>query len=90
LEAHRDNRGDSPAHSLLHNDGAVQHVHPTGERDVSRIRRRELDHHQLVERSARLMFRDGNITSVPHVLSVVRTNVMRAGMPARNVTFAGS
>ncbi len=27
--------------------------------------------------SARLMFTDGNTTSVPHVLSVVRTNVMR-------------
>jgi hypothetical protein len=25
------------------------------------------------------MFNDGNTTSVPHVLSVVRTNVMRAG-----------
>ena len=36
------------------------------------------------------MFKDGNTTSVPHVLSVVRTNVMRAGAPARNVTFAGS
>ena len=36
------------------------------------------------------MFNDGNTTSVPHVLSVVRTNVMRAGVPARNVTFAGS
>jgi hypothetical protein len=29
--------------------------------------------------SARLMFNDGNTTSVPHVLSVVRTNVMCAG-----------
>ena len=37
-----------------------------------------------------LMFNDGNTTSVPHVLSVVRTNLMRAGVPARNVTFAGS
>ena len=36
------------------------------------------------------MFKDGNTTSVPHVLSVVRTNVMRAGVPARSVTFAGS
>jgi hypothetical protein len=40
--------------------------------------------------SARLMFREGNTTSVPHVLSVVRTNLMRAGIPARSVTFTGS
>ena len=40
--------------------------------------------------SARLMFNDGNTTSVPQVLPVVRTNVMRAGVPARKVTFAGS
>ena len=40
--------------------------------------------------SARLMVKDGKTTSVPHVLSVVRKNVIRAGVPARNVTFAGS
>ena len=28
--------------------------------------------------NALLMFKEGNTTSVPHVLSVVRTNVMRA------------
>ena len=40
--------------------------------------------------SARVMFKAGNTTSVPHVLSVVRTNVIRAGVPARSVNFAGS
>ena len=35
--------------------------------------------------SARLMFKHGNTTSVPHVLLVVLTNVMRAGAPARKV-----
>jgi len=40
--------------------------------------------------SARLMFSDGNTTSVAQVLSVERTNVMRAGVPVRNVSFAGS
>ena len=32
--------------------------------------------------SARLMFNDGNTTSVAHVLSVVRTKVRRARDPA--------
>jgi hypothetical protein len=40
--------------------------------------------------SARLIFRDGNTTSVAHVLSVVRMNVRRAGVPARSETLAGS
>ena len=40
--------------------------------------------------SARLMFNDGKTTSVPQVLSVVRTNVTRAGTPARSVTLEGS
>jgi len=40
--------------------------------------------------SARVMFKAGNTTAVPHVLSVVRTKVMRAGVPARSVNFAGS
>jgi hypothetical protein len=38
----------------------------------------------------RVMFSDGNTTSVPHVSSVVRTNVMRAGVPARSVSVVGS
>ena len=37
---------------------------------------------------ARLMLSEGKTTSVPQVLSVVRTNVRRAGVPARKVTFA--
>src|SRR5688572_28469110 len=37
-----------------------------------------------------LIVNEGNTTSVPQVLSVVRTNVSRAGTPARSVTFAGS
>jgi hypothetical protein len=36
------------------------------------------------------MFKDGNTTFVSHVLSVVRTNVMRGDVPVRNVTFEGS
>ena len=68
----------------------MKHVHPAGERDVAGLRRRELDHHGFVQRQRSLIFKDGNTTSVPHVLSVVRTNVMRAGTPARSVTFAGS
>src|SRR4029450_4591769 len=37
-----------------------------------------------------LMFKDGKTTSVPQVLSVVLTNVRRAGAPARRVILAGS
>jgi len=40
--------------------------------------------------SAGVMFKDGKTTAVPHVLSVVRTNVTRARVPARNVSCAGS
>jgi hypothetical protein len=42
------------------------------------------------ENPARLMFGDGNTTSVPHVLSIVRTNVIFAGVPARSVDLADS
>ena len=34
--------------------------------------------------SARSIFNDGNSTSVPQVCSVVRTKVIRAGVPARS------
>ena len=40
--------------------------------------------------NARLIFKEGNNTSVPQVLSVLRRNVRRAGLPARRPTFAGS
>jgi len=40
--------------------------------------------------NAFLIFNEGNTTSVPHVWSVVRTNVRRASTPARSGTFAGS
>jgi hypothetical protein len=35
------------------------------------------------------MFSDGNTTLAPQVLSVVRTNVILTGVPARNVTLEG-
>lgn len=40
--------------------------------------------------SGRLMFSDGNTTSVPQVLSLVRTKVIRAGTPSRSLSRAGS
>ena len=70
---------------LLQHDGAVQHVHPAGKRDVSRLGGRKVNHDGSFSGSARLMFNDGNTTPVPQVLSVVRTNVMSAGLPARSV-----
>jgi len=36
--------------------------------------------------NGRRMFNEGNTTSVPQVLSVVRTNVIRAGSPALSVS----
>ena len=38
----------------------------------------------------RLMFKEGNTTSIPHVLFVVRTIVIRAGTPARRLILSGS
>src|SRR3989442_12731687 len=39
--------------------------------------------------SSRLTFNDANTTAVAHVLSLVLTNVMRAGTPARNTRRSG-
>src|SRR5262245_15158030 len=40
--------------------------------------------------NVRRMSNEGNTTSLPHVLSVVRTNVIRAGVPVRSATLLGS
>ena len=70
-------------------DGAVQHVHAT-EAIAPVVAGVNSMSTGWFNGSVRLMFNDGNTTSVPQVLSVVRRNVMRAGVAARSVNVAGS